>query len=173
MIPNGFLRGNVLISDTTQPQAKFALSASCVERRATVLRNQKRTGPRKIGRAAKMFLISRRYSDKRKFHLSESCVYKRTPVLRTQILGCKTGAVVFLCVFCKFLNGLGRRSQVCGFEPRRWHFTTNVRMCNFSAFYAFTHSHIFAKMPYVGVEPTALAPAAQTLTQLAKWGGEK
>ena len=31
--------------------------------------------------------------------------------------------------FCKLRNGLGRRGQGFGFDPHRWHFSANMRMC--------------------------------------------
>ena len=45
-----------------------------------------------------------------------------------------------VCPFCKLRKGLGLMGQGCGFEPRWWRFSANVRMRNFISFYAFTHS---------------------------------
>ena len=68
-----------------------------------------------------------------------------------------------MCHFCKLRNGLGRMGPGFGFEHRRWHFSTNVRMWNFIEVHAFSHSVL--NYPSLGVGPGSISLEPGRLTR--------
>ena len=69
-----------------------------------------------------------------------------------------------MCHICKLRKCLGRRGGGCGFEPRWWHITVIVRMCNSIAFYAFRTLTNDLICPILGLEHGSLTPQLGRLT---------